>query len=62
MKHPEFLPMTRQEMTACGYDELDILIHIAVAGDISIKSSLSANDNVSAKASIKSRVLVKRCG
>ena len=30
MKHPEFLPMTRQEMTACGYDELDILI---ITGD-----------------------------
>ena len=30
MKHPEFLPMTRQEMTACGYEELDILI---ITGD-----------------------------
>ena len=30
MKHPAFLPMTKQEMTACGYDELDILI---ITGD-----------------------------
>ena len=51
MKQPDFLPMTRQEMAAAGYDELDILI---VTGDCYV-------DHPSFGASIIGRLLTD-CG